>query len=117
MMWMVWPAAQSQITAESRAHGMLVNTITANGQTPGATLRGVRPEDLTSRDIVTQGTAPGELGAFDLRPGQVMRLLPRPRLHRRFGHPTTVAPHNPAHGAPVATSYPQAVGVGHPGGG
>jgi lipoprotein-releasing system permease protein len=38
--------------------------VAANGQTRGASLRGVRPEDLTSREIVTRNIVHGDLEGF-----------------------------------------------------
>lgn len=66
---------------------------TPNGQTRGALLRGVRVEDLTSRDIVTRNIVQGELGAFDTRPGVVIGDQLRQALGLRTGDKLTVATH------------------------
>jgi lipoprotein-releasing system permease protein len=66
---------------------------TPNGQTRGALLRGVRVEDLTSRDIVTRNIVQGELGAFDTRPGVVIGDQLRQALGLRAGDRLTVATH------------------------
>ena len=66
---------------------------TPNGQTRGALLRGVRVEDLTSRDIVTRNIVQGELGAFDTRPGVVIGDQLRQALGLRAGDKLTVATH------------------------
>ena len=60
------------------------------GQTRGALLRGVRVEDLTSRDIVTKNIVMGELGAFDTRPGVVIGERLRQALGLRIGDKLTV---------------------------
>src|SRR5439155_20164712 len=44
----------------------------ANGVTRGALLRGVRTEDLLSREIIAKNVVHGEFGAFDTRPGVVI---------------------------------------------
>ena len=44
--------------------------ISAGGQTRGALMRGVRLEDLLSRDIVTKNIVHGELGDFGTAPGR-----------------------------------------------
>lgn len=61
-----------------------------NGQTRGALLRGVRVEDLTSREIVTKNIVLGELGAFDTRPGVVIGERLRQGLGLRIGDKLTV---------------------------
>jgi len=60
------------------------------GQTRGALLRGVRVEDLTSRDIITRNVVMGELGAFDTRPGVVIGERLRQSLGLRIGDKLTV---------------------------
>jgi lipoprotein-releasing system permease protein len=61
-----------------------------NGQTRGALLRGVRVEDLTSREIVTGNIVMGELGAFGTRPGVVIGERLRQGLGLRIGDKLTV---------------------------
>ena len=64
--------------------------VTAGGQTRGALVRGVRPEDLQSRDMVTRNIVHGDLGAFGTRPGVVIGERLRQALNlqgRRQDHP------------------------------
>jgi lipoprotein-releasing system permease protein len=63
---------------------------TANGQTRGALLRGVRVEDLMSREIVTRNIVQGELGAFGTRPGIVLGESLRQALGVRAGDKVTI---------------------------
>ncbi len=79
--------------------------VTANGQTRGAILRGVRLEDLTSRDIVTKGIVEGELGAFDVRRGVVMGQRLRQGLNLRVGDTLTVVTQKLGEGGAVAPRY------------
>jgi len=67
--------------------------ISANGQTRGAVLRGVRLEDLMSREIVTRNIVTGELGAFNTRRGVVMGEKLRQGLNLRAGDTLTVVTH------------------------
>ena len=46
--------------------------ISAGGQTRGALIRGVRLEDLLSREIVTKNMVHGGLGEFGTKPGIVL---------------------------------------------
>jgi lipoprotein-releasing system permease protein len=64
--------------------------VTANGQTRGAVLRGVRTEDLLSRDIVSKNIVRGELGSFGTRPGVVMGDRLRQALNLQIGDKVTV---------------------------
>ena len=64
--------------------------VTANGQTRGAVLRGVRTEDLLSRDIVSKNIVRGELGAFGTRPGVVMGDRLRQALNLQIGDKITI---------------------------
>jgi lipoprotein-releasing system permease protein len=64
--------------------------VSANGQTRGALLRGVRLEDLLSRDIVTKNVVHGELGAFDTRRGVALGERLRQALNLRVGDTLTV---------------------------
>jgi lipoprotein-releasing system permease protein len=64
--------------------------VSANGQTHGAILRGVRLEDLTSREIVTRNIVGGELGSFDVRRGAVMGQWLSQSLNLRVGGNFTV---------------------------
>jgi lipoprotein-releasing system permease protein len=64
--------------------------VTANGQTRGAVLRGVRTEDLLSRDVVSKNIVRGELGAFGTRPGVVIGDRLRQSLNLQVGDKITV---------------------------
>ena len=64
--------------------------VSANGQTRGALVRGVRVEDLMSREIVTRNIVHGELGAFGTRPGVVMGEGLRQALGVRAGAKITI---------------------------
>ena len=64
--------------------------VAANGQTRGASLRGVRPEDLMSREIVTRNIVHGELEGFGTRPGIVMGERLRQALNVRTGDKVTL---------------------------
>jgi lipoprotein-releasing system permease protein len=83
--------------------------VSANGLTRGALLRGVRLEDLMSRDIVTRNVAHGELGAFDTRPGVVIGERLRQTLNVRAGDKITIVTHklneSGAALAPVLASF------------
>jgi lipoprotein-releasing system permease protein len=67
--------------------------VSANGQTRGAILRGVRVEDLMSREIVTRNIVTGELGAFNTRRGVVVGDKLRQGLNLRAGDTLTVVTH------------------------
>jgi lipoprotein-releasing system permease protein len=64
--------------------------VSANNQTRGAILRGVRLEDLMSREIVTKNIVMGELGAFNTRRGVVIGERLRQSLNVRIGDTITV---------------------------
>ena len=67
--------------------------VTFGTVTRGAILRGVRVEDLTSREIVTRNVLWGELGAFGTRPGVVIGEGLRQSLGVRAGDTLTVTTH------------------------
>ena len=79
--------------------------VTANGQTRGAVLRGVRADDLLSRDIVTGNIVQGELGAFDTRPGVVIGERLRQGLGLRAGDKLTVVTHRLNESGTIAPRY------------
>jgi lipoprotein-releasing system permease protein len=79
--------------------------VSANGQTRGALLRGVRLEDLTSREIVTKNIVTGELGAFDTRRGVVMGEKLRQSLNVRVGDTITVTTHKLNESGTIAPRY------------
>jgi lipoprotein-releasing system permease protein len=89
-----------RLTLERQA---LVNA--PSGQTRGALLRGVRLEDLTSRDIVTKNVVTGELGAFDTRPGVVIGERLRQALGIRAGDKITVTTHRLNESGTIAPRY------------
>jgi lipoprotein-releasing system permease protein len=62
----------------------------SSGVTRGATLRGVRLEDLLSRDVITKNVVQGELGAFGTRPGVVIGERLRQALNLRAGDKITL---------------------------
>jgi lipoprotein-releasing system permease protein len=77
----------------------------AGGQTRGALLRGVRLEDLLSRDIVTKNIVHGELGTFDTRPGVVIGERLRQALNLRFGDMITLVTHRLNENGTIAPRY------------
>lgn len=79
--------------------------VSANGQTRGAALRGVRPEDLLSRDIVTKNIVHGDLGAFGTRPGVVMGERLRQALNIRAGDKVTLVTHRLNENGTIAPRY------------
>ena len=64
--------------------------ITAGPQTRGAVVRGVRPEDLKSREIVARNMVQGDLGAFGNQPGIIMGERLRQVLNVRPGDKVTL---------------------------
>jgi lipoprotein-releasing system permease protein len=64
--------------------------VSANGQTRGAVLRGVRAEDLLSRDIVTKNIVLGTLDGFGTRPGVVIGDRLRQALNLQIGDKITI---------------------------
>jgi len=64
--------------------------VTANGQTRGVSLRGVRFEDLVSRDIVMKNIVLGDPAAFGTRGGVVIGDRLRQQLNLRIGDPITL---------------------------
>ena len=79
--------------------------ISVNGQTRGAVLRGVRLEDLMSREIVTRNIVTGELGAFNTRRGVVMGEKLRQGLNLRAGDTLTVVTHKLNETGSIAPRY------------
>lgn len=64
--------------------------VSANGQTRGAILRGVRVEDLMSREIVTRNIVLGAVGDFNTKRGVVMGDRLRMGLNLRVGDTLSV---------------------------
>ena len=79
--------------------------VSANGQTRGALLRGVRLEDLLSREIVTRNIVHGELGAFDTRRGVVIGERLRQALNIGAGNAITLVTHRLNEGGSIAPRY------------
>jgi lipoprotein-releasing system permease protein len=79
--------------------------VAANGQTRGALLRGVRPEDLMSREIVTKNIVHGDLGAFGTRPGIVIGERLRQALNVRAGDTLTLVTHKLNENGTIAPRY------------
>ncbi len=77
----------------------------ANGVTRGAQLRGVRLEDLLSRDIITKNVAQGELGAFATRPGVVIGERLRQALNLHAGDKITIVTHALNENGSIAPRY------------
>ncbi len=76
-----------------------------NGQTRGALLRGVRLEDLLSRDIVTKNVVHGGLGDFGTRPGVVIGERLRQALGIAAGDKVTVTTHRLNESGTIAPRY------------
>jgi lipoprotein-releasing system permease protein len=79
--------------------------VAANGQTRGAALRGVRPEDLMSREIVTRNIVHGELEGFGTRPGIVIGERLRQALNVRVGDKVTLVTHKLNENGTIAPRY------------
>ena len=79
--------------------------VAANGQTRGALLRGVRPEDLMSREIVNRNVVHGDLGAFGTRPGVVMGERLRQALNVQAGDKVTLVTHKLNENGTIAPRY------------
>ena len=79
--------------------------VSANGVTRGAALRGVRPEDLLSRDIVTRNIVQGDLGAFGTRRGVVIGERLRQALNIRAGDKVTLVTHRLNDNGTIAPRY------------
>jgi lipoprotein-releasing system permease protein len=77
----------------------------ANEVTRGAQLRGVRAEDLLSRDIITKNVVHGEIGAFDTRPGVVIGERLRQALNLRAGDKITIVTHGMNENGTIAPRY------------
>jgi lipoprotein-releasing system permease protein len=79
--------------------------ITANGQTRGALLRGVLPEDLLSRQIVNSNITQGGLSLFGTKPGIVMGERLRQALNVRPGDKVTLVTHRLNENGTIAPRY------------
>ena len=79
--------------------------VQAFGQTRGALLRGVRTDDLLTREIVTKNIVHGELGAFGTRPGVVMGERLRQALNVNAGDKITLVTHRLNENGTIAPRY------------
>lgn len=75
------------------------------GQTRGALLRGVRPDDLLSRPLVTRNIVHGSLDGFGQKPGVVMGERLRQALGLRAGETVTLVTHRLNDGGTIAPRY------------
>ncbi len=79
--------------------------VTAHGQTRGAVLRGVRKDDLLSRDIVAKNLVHGQLAEFGSRPGVVIGERLRQAMQVRVGEMLTVVTHRLNENGTIAPRY------------
>lgn len=79
--------------------------VSAHGQTRGAQLRGVRREDLLSREIVTNNLVFGRLDEFGTRPGVVIGDRLRQAMQLRVGETLTVVTHVLNQNGTIAPRY------------
>jgi lipoprotein-releasing system permease protein len=76
-----------------------------NGQTRGALLRGVRPDDLASRDLISEKIVQGRLADFGTKPGVVMGERLRQALNVRPGEKITIVTYKLNEGGSIAPRY------------
>ena len=79
--------------------------VTAGNQTRGALVRGVRPEDLQARDMVSRNIVHGDLSAFGTRPGVVIGERLRQALNVRAGDKITLVTHRVNENGTIAPRY------------
>jgi lipoprotein-releasing system permease protein len=79
--------------------------VSAHGQTRGAQLRGVRKEDLLSRDIVAKNLVFGRLDDFGAKPGVVIGERLRQAMQVRVGEPLTIVTHILNENGTIAPRY------------
>lgn len=79
--------------------------VSAHGQTRGAQLRGVRKEDLMSRDIVGKNLVFGRLDEFGSKPGVVIGERLRQAMQVRVGETLTVVTHVLNQNGTIAPRY------------
>lgn len=79
--------------------------ITANNQTRGAVVRGVRPEDLKERELINRNLVHGELTDFGSRPGVVMGERLRQSLNVRAGDKVTLVTHRVNDNGSISPRY------------
>ena len=79
--------------------------VSAHGQTRGAQLRGVRKEDLMSRDIVGKNLVFGRLDEFGTKPGVVIGERLRQAMQVRVGETLTLVTHVLNQNGTIAPRY------------
>jgi lipoprotein-releasing system permease protein len=79
--------------------------VTANNQTRGALVRGVRSEDLQAKDMVTRNMVHGDLGGFGTRPGVVIGERLRQALNLRAGDKITLVTHRVNENGTISPRY------------
>ena len=79
--------------------------VSAHGQTRGAQLRGVRKEDLLSRDIVAKNLVFGRLDEFGAKPGVVIGERLRHAMQVRVGETLTIVTHILNQNGTIAPRY------------
>jgi lipoprotein-releasing system permease protein len=79
--------------------------VTASNQTRGALVRGVRPEDLQAKDMVTKNMVHGDLSGFGTRPGVVMGERLRQALNLRSGDKITLVTHRVNENGTISPRY------------
>jgi lipoprotein-releasing system permease protein len=85
--------------------GLVTGNGQGSGQTRGASLRGVRTEDLLSREVVISSIVAGDPGAFALRGGVVMGDRLRQALGARAGDIVTLVTHGLNESGTIAPRY------------
>ena len=79
--------------------------VSANGQTRGAVLRGVRRDDLISREIVARNIVQGDLAEFGRKPGVAIGEQLRRAMRLRVGDMLTVVTHRLNESGTIAPRY------------
>lgn len=79
--------------------------ITANNQTRGALVRGVRPEDLKERELINRNLVHGDLSEFGSRPGVIMGERLRQSLNLRAGDKVTLVTHRVNDNGSISPRY------------
>lgn len=79
--------------------------VSAHGQTRGAQLRGVRKEDLQSREIVANNLVFGRLDEFGAKPGVVIGDRLRQAVQVRVGETLTIVTHVANPNGTIAPRY------------
>ncbi|MDB5488088.1 MAG: hypothetical protein JWQ58_1803 [Reyranella sp.] len=79
--------------------------VSGHGLTRGAQRRGVRREDLLTRDIVSKNIIFGDLAEFGTKPGVVIGDRLRQQMQVRVGEPLTVVTHRLNESGTIAPRY------------